>query len=82
MQTPMPLDGFDGHGYTAYGLGLMRFPSRCGDAWGHRGHGIGYTAWMLGTRDGARTAVLLLNETLPWEATMKVNPFVERALCT
>jgi D-alanyl-D-alanine carboxypeptidase len=83
MQKPMPLDGFDGHGYTAYGLGLMRFPSRCGDAWGHRGHGIGYTAWMLSTRNGARTAVLLLNDgILSWKATMKVNPFVTRALCT
>ena len=81
MQRPMPLDGFDGHGYTAYGLGLMRFPTRCGDAWGHRGHGLGYTSWMLSTRDGARTAVLLLNETLPWGPTMNVNPFVERALC-
>jgi D-alanyl-D-alanine carboxypeptidase len=83
MQTPMPLDGFDGRGYTAYGLGLMRFPTRCGDAWGHRGHGPGYMAYMLSTSDGARTAVLLLNDgILPDDVTLRLNPLVERALCT
>jgi D-alanyl-D-alanine carboxypeptidase len=83
MQTPLPLDGFDGHGYIAYGIGLMRFPTCCGAVWGHRGHGIGYTAWMLSTPDGARTAVLLLNTgVLSWPLTLKVNPLVERALCS
>jgi D-alanyl-D-alanine carboxypeptidase len=82
MRTPLPLDGFDGHGYTAYGIGLQRFPTRWGAVWGHRGHGIGYTAWMLSTPGGARTVVLLLNTgVLSWPLTVKVNPLVERALC-
>lgn len=82
MQTPMPLDGFDGRGYTAYGSGLMRFPSRCGEAWGHRGHGPGFMSYALSTADGRRTAVLLLNDgILSDDITKRLNPLVERALC-
>jgi D-alanyl-D-alanine carboxypeptidase len=82
MQTPMPLDGFDGRGYTAYGAGLMRFPSPCGDAWGHRGHGPGFMSYALSTADGGRTAVLLLNDgILSDDVTKRLNPLVEHALC-
>jgi hypothetical protein len=83
MQTPGLLDGFDGRGYTAYGLGLMRFPTPCADAWGHRGHGPGYMSYVLSSVDGSRTAVLLLNDgILPADVTRRLNPLVERALCT
>ena len=83
MQVPMPIDGFDGRGYTAYGLGLMRFPSPCGDAWGHRGHGFGYTSYMLSKDDGTRTAVLLLNDWIVSDdVTRQLNPLIEHALCT
>jgi D-alanyl-D-alanine carboxypeptidase len=83
MQTPKSLDGFDGRGYTAYGLGLMRFPTPCGYAWGHRGHGPGYMSYALSSVDGSRTAVLLLNDgILDDPVTIRLNPLVERALCT
>ena len=83
MQTPGSREGFDAVGYTAYGLGLMRFPTRCGDAWGHRGRGPGYQAYMLSTADGTRTVVLLLNVgLLPNETVAKLDPLVEHALCT
>ena len=61
MQTPGTVQGSQTAGYDAYGLGLMRFPSRCGAAWGHRGRHDGYTSWLLSTADGKRTAVALLN---------------------
>jgi D-alanyl-D-alanine carboxypeptidase len=83
MQTPGSLEGFDSAGYTAYGLGLMRFPTRCGEAWGHRGTAFGYTAYMLSTKDASRSVVLLLNDgLLPDDTVRKLNPFVERALCS
>jgi D-alanyl-D-alanine carboxypeptidase len=83
METPMSLEGFDGRGYTAYGLGLMRFPTPCGDAWGHRGHGPGFMSYALSSLDGSRTAVLLLNDgILSDDVTIRLNPLIERALCT
>ena len=82
MQTPLPLDGFASAGYTAYGLGLMRFPTPCGDAWGHRGRSPGYMTYMLSSPDGNRTAILLLNDGhLEDDVVVKLNPLVERALC-
>jgi len=83
MQTPGSVTGFETAGYTAYGLGLMRFPTRCGDAWGHRGRGPGYTTYMLSTSDGRRILVLLLNVgKLEDDVVVKLNPVVERAICT
>ncbi len=61
----------------------MRFPTRCGDAWGHCGRGLGYQAYMLSSADGTRTVVLLLNVgQLPYETIAKLDPLVEHALCT
>jgi D-alanyl-D-alanine carboxypeptidase len=83
METPVPLDGYPSAGFTAYGLGLMRFPTKCGDAWGHRGRTLGYTAYALTTSDGRRTAVVLLNVGhLEDNAVIKVDPLVERVFCT
>jgi D-alanyl-D-alanine carboxypeptidase len=61
MQAPGSVQGFASAGYDAYGLGLMRFPSRCGAAWGHRGRHEGYTSLVLSTADGRRTVAALLN---------------------
>jgi D-alanyl-D-alanine carboxypeptidase len=62
MQTPRSVAGYTDAGYYAYGLGLMRFSSRCGSAWGHFGRIPGYMSWMLSTPDGRRTVVALLND--------------------
>jgi D-alanyl-D-alanine carboxypeptidase len=45
-----------------YGLGIVRFPTRCGAAWGHNGDTAGYLVFALTSRDGARQAVLFVNE--------------------
>ena len=83
MQTPGSVKGFETAGYTAYGLGLMRFPTRCGDVWGHRGRGPGYTTYVLATSDARRILVLLLNVgKLDDDVVVKLNPVVERAICT
>jgi D-alanyl-D-alanine carboxypeptidase len=45
-----------------YGLGIVRFPTRCGVAWGHNGDTPGYVVYALSSRDGSRQAVLFVNE--------------------
>jgi D-alanyl-D-alanine carboxypeptidase len=85
MQAAGSVTGFDTAGYTAYGLGLMRFPSGCGAAWGARGRMLGYTAWMLSTADGRRTVVALLNVGELSNTILVrqgLNRLVTRALCT
>lgn len=71
-------------GYNAYGLGLMRYPSRCGPLWGHLGRVPGYTSFMLSSADGKRTVVLLLNVGETPNAVLvggRVNRLVADALC-
>jgi D-alanyl-D-alanine carboxypeptidase len=83
VRTPGPVEGYDTHGYNAYGLGLMRFPAPCGAAWGHRGRLSGYTSYLLSTADGKRTVVVLLNvDTQDWSLVLKLNKLVTQALCT
>jgi D-alanyl-D-alanine carboxypeptidase len=83
MQTPGTVTGYHTLGYTAYGLGLMRFPSPCGDAWGHRGKINGYASYLLSSADGKRTVVVLVNDgELPDALVVKLNRLVERALCS
>jgi D-alanyl-D-alanine carboxypeptidase len=54
-----PHGDFPGQGY---GLGIARFPTRCGVAWGHNGDTPGYVVYALSSRNGRRQAVLLVNE--------------------
>ncbi|MFG2914962.1 hypothetical protein ACGF0D_18995 [Kitasatospora sp. NPDC048298] len=44
-----------------YGLGLERTPTPCGDFWGHRVDGIGYSSVMLGNDTGQRQIMLSRN---------------------
>ena len=85
MEMPVSVGGFDTGGHDAYGFGLMRFPSKCGVAWGHRERMLGYTAWMLSTADGSRTVVALLNVgelRNPVLVGRGLNSLVTQALCT
>jgi D-alanyl-D-alanine carboxypeptidase len=83
MRAPGPVRGFPTAGYTAYGLGLMRFPTPCGDAWGHRGRHLGYTALLLSTADGRRIAVALLNAGQIGNSAVvkRIGQLVATALC-
>jgi D-alanyl-D-alanine carboxypeptidase len=83
MRVPGPVQGFPTAGYTAYGLGLMRFPSSCGEAWGHRGRHLGYTAFLLSTADGSRIAAALLNAGQIGNSAVvkRLGQLVATALC-
>jgi D-alanyl-D-alanine carboxypeptidase len=61
MRTTVDASAEDGPG-TAYGLGLERFPTPCGTAWGHGGNFPGYVTYVYSSPDGSRQTVLLLNE--------------------
>ena len=61
MRTTVDASAEDGPG-TAYGLGLERFPTPCGPAWGHGGNFPGYIVYAYSSPDGSRQTVLLLNE--------------------
>ena len=65
--------GFD------YGLGIFALDTPCGTAWGHNGGIPGYFSFALNTRDGSRSAILLL-PTEPDEAI--ATAFFEQALPT
>jgi D-alanyl-D-alanine carboxypeptidase len=47
-----------------YGLGLARYPLRCGSTWGHDGSGVGYRTFVRASPKGHRVAVLAFNTSL------------------
>jgi D-alanyl-D-alanine carboxypeptidase len=47
---------------SRYGLGLERFPTSCGGAWGHNGAIAGYLVFAFTSNDGGGQAVLMVNE--------------------
>lgn len=61
MRATVDASAEDGAG-TAYGLGLERFPTPCGPAWGHGGNFPGYVTYVYSSPSGGRQTVLLLNE--------------------
>ena len=44
-----------------YGLGLIRYSTACGTAWGHNGSYPGYYVYDLTSSDGQRQAVIEVN---------------------
>jgi D-alanyl-D-alanine carboxypeptidase len=44
-----------------YGLGVERFPTTCGPAWGHSGSFPGYWTYAFSSTSGQRQAVLMTN---------------------
>jgi D-alanyl-D-alanine carboxypeptidase len=69
MRTPGSVGAMDTAGYDAYGLGLMRFPSKCGPASGHRGRIPGFTSWLLSTADGKRSVAALVTSGMSARAS-------------
>jgi D-alanyl-D-alanine carboxypeptidase len=67
-----------------YGLGLERFPTRCGGAWGHNGDIPGYFTYLFSSGDGRRQAVLTVNQdamSLPREAGGLFFKVITNAYC-
>ena len=70
---------------SRYGLGLERFPTSCGTAWGHNGSIAGYLVFTFTSNNGRRQAVLTVNEdgsTLAKRANKLFFRLIERAYCT
>ena len=61
MRTTVDASSEDGPG-AAYGLGLERFRTPCGAAWGHGGNFPGYLTYVYSSPSGGRQTVLMLNE--------------------
>ena len=60
MKTTLPVADADIPG-RRYGLGLGRFPTSCGAAWGHNGAVPGYLSFSFNSENGARQALLMVN---------------------
>jgi D-alanyl-D-alanine carboxypeptidase len=70
---------------SRYGLGLERFPTSCGTAWGHNGAIAGYQVFAFTSNDSRRQAVLMVNEdgsSLPKRATARFFKLIDKAYCT
>jgi D-alanyl-D-alanine carboxypeptidase len=48
---------------SRYGLGIERYTTRCGTAWGHGGAFPGYLVYAFTSSDGRRQAVLMVNQS-------------------
>jgi D-alanyl-D-alanine carboxypeptidase len=59
MKTTMPATGSDLK--QRMGLGLERFPTSCGAAWGHSGSFPGYWTYAFSSANGSRQAVVMVN---------------------
>ncbi len=67
-----------------YGLGLMRYPTSCGTAWGHSGSFPGYYVYDFTSTDGRRQAVLQVNidpSSLSEAALSMYIHLIDKAYC-
>jgi D-alanyl-D-alanine carboxypeptidase len=72
-------------GAAGYGLGLMRWSTACGPAWGHDGGIAGYWVRSYSTEDGRRQAVLMINQdadTLARPARIAFERLIAKAYCS
>jgi D-alanyl-D-alanine carboxypeptidase len=72
-------------GAAGYGLGLMRWPTACGSAWGHDGGIAGYWVRSYSTENGRRQVVLMINqdaETLAMPARIAFEKLIAKAYCS
>ncbi len=56
--------GPPGPGSNSAGLALFRYRTSCGTMYGHTGNFPGYTIFTAATRDGSRSAEVIINEQL------------------
>ncbi|MFI2373394.1 serine hydrolase domain-containing protein [Streptomyces sp. NPDC018833] len=66
-----------------YGLGIIRWSTSCGTAWGHGGSFPGYLSIALTSTDGARQAVIALNSdrTLSEATLASIDAALEALFC-
>lgn len=78
MRTTVDASSEEGPG-ARYGLGLQRFRTPCGAAWGHGGNFPGYVTYVYSSPSGGRQAVLMVNED-PSSLPARVGPGFLRLL--
>jgi D-alanyl-D-alanine carboxypeptidase len=67
-----------------YGLGLARYSTACGTAWGHNGAYPGYYAYNFTSTDGQRQAVIEVNAdptSVPKTTLLKSISLLAKAYC-
>ncbi len=70
---------------SRYGLGLARYPTRCGVAWGHNGSFPGYWTQALSSANGKRQIVLMANvepSALPPATIKQFYDLIYEAYCS
>ena len=83
MQTTHAQKHFDIPGQR-YGLGLQKYSTACGTAWGHPGAYPGYYAYNFTSTNGQRQAVLEVNAdptSVPKATLLKSIRLLEKAYC-
>ena len=83
MVSAGPRDAMACPARCSYGLGLMRWPTRCGLAWGGDGGIPGYAVRSLSTENGQRQAVLMINhdpDTLAKPARLHLQLLFDRLI--
>ncbi len=68
-----------------YGLGLIRYPTACGTAWGHNGAYPGYYTYDFTSGDGQRQAVIEVNAdpgSVAKSVGLKSIRLLAKAYCT
>ena len=84
MQTTHAQKHFDIAGQR-YGLGLARYPTACGTAWGHNGAYPGYYVYDFTSTNGRRQAVIEVNAdptSVPKPTLLKSISLLAKAYCT
>jgi D-alanyl-D-alanine carboxypeptidase len=84
MKTTIPEDRVEVPGQR-YGLGLERFPTSCGPAWGHNGVIPGYVTFAFSSDNGSRQALLMLTSdktSLPKSAGRLFFRVLDTAFCS
>ena len=84
MQTTHAQKHFDIPGQR-YGLGLEKYSTTCGTAWGHNGAFPGYYAYNFTSTDGQRQAVLEVNAdptSVPKSTLLKSISLLAKAYCS
>jgi D-alanyl-D-alanine carboxypeptidase len=85
MKTTVPEGRRTDIAGSRYGLGLERFPTSCGAAWGHNGSVAGYLVFGFTSQDGGRQAMLMVNEdgsSLSKRASRLFFKVIDKAYCT
>lgn len=83
MKATVDSSSEEGRG-SRYGLGLQRFRTPCGPAWGHGGNFAGYVTYVYSSPSGGRQTVLMLNEdplSLPQTSGPHFFGLLDEAYC-